>query len=234
MNAANLINRAYYLAQVLDPQEEFEGFYQEEGLDLLNEIITDWSSMGIYVPYTNTITINLAEGEQSYDVSPVVVQFWEGHIVDSEGVLSVLRQADAKEFNLFNANAAQMRPRFFYIQQDQAFESLTTGALTSTLYFNPVPDQNYTATLIVKQVLTELTLNQEFSGIPPYYTRPLRYQLAYDLADLYETELPASFITKYEKAIKRLKAINPQDYSVQNDNPFLTYRRYRPWGAYVG
>ncbi len=227
--AAELIRQAYVLAQVWDPGEEQPGVEGIEGLFVLNTIIADWSSVGTLIPAYKTLSIALTTGDYMVVKTPPITEIIEANIIDSGNIVSDLREINLQQFNLLNFTQTQDRPKSVYI------ESKEDAIQTSTnVYFWPTADQNYTATLRVKQFMAELDYSDQITTLPLNYFKALKYQLAKDLADIYLTVLSDRFDTEYKTVLARLKAVNRKDLSVQNSNPFLEGRRYRPWNIYAG
>jgi hypothetical protein len=235
MTAASvLIRKALVLGNVIDPEEETPDGYVEAGLDSLNDILSQWSKLGIYIPYVNTVTLSLTADESEYEVSPEIAEFNEGNVLGSDNLLTPLRLIDEYEFNRINVSQASDRPSCIYLSPDQNFLTLDSSVTATLVTVYPTPDAAYTATLMVKQYLQEVTMFQELTEIPRYYERPLRYELASELSDIYETEVSDKFIRKHAQLIKQLEASVPKDFRVNTVNPFLSYRRYRPWGNTYG
>jgi len=236
--AGELIREAYKLASVLGQSEEPQGFYSIEGLNFLNEIISQWGALGVYIPYDSKLELVLQQGVATYEVTPVIAELLEGNITtpgSSPGrseLLSVLRIATPKEANLFQNNITS-RPEFMYLRREQTVIDDLTGELGSTLEFYPIPDSGYTATLLLKFQLKIVNMTDPLNQFPDYYLKPLRYQLAKDLSALYKTELPPAFFDEYERLMTELKATNPSDLTIQNTNPFLNRRPFRPYNYYV-
>lgn len=228
----DIIFEALLLAGVLNPGEEFEGYYQTKGLDILNRLLADWCKMGVYIPYTTKYSFQTTAGEYRYPVSPPIAEFMEGNVISSDNVQSALRWVDAKKQNLLNYTLPNNRPGRIFIDDDFDAVSLATGSGSSLIYLYPTPDAIYTVNLRIKQYFLKLSLTTEPADFPPYYEKVLLYQLAKDCATFWQEPLTAELMDEYKRLIKELKATVPKDLSVNTDNPFLTYRRFRPWGGY--
>lgn len=227
--AAQLIQQAYYLAKVLDPNEEIPPDYATEGLTTLNAIIDEWSGIGLYIPNYQAVTINTVIGQRSYTVNPVIQQVLEANLVDTNNVKFVLTVQDLKQFNAFDTTIPQGRPTDIFVEN---FDNTTPQ--NSTVYFFPIPDQVYTATIYCKQRLAELTYSATILNLPPFFFLCIEMQLAKLLSVINSTILDQSFHDEYARLMRELKAFANRDMSVINKNPYLTLRRYLPWGTYVG
>lgn len=231
---AQLIRECFEQANVLDPGEEMQDGYPAIGLTKLNDILMQWSSLQAYIEAYIVQTVNVLANDYDYSITPPIIQILEAKLIDSQSCQSILNIADLKRQNTFNyALSAQGpgRPAWIFAQTSEA--EIQTG---STLFFYPVPDQNYTATIYLKKRLNEVTQSETITQLSGSYMKPLKYQLTKDISDYYETVLSDRFMNEYEKLMVELEASNQGDMSVQNSNPFNYYgRRFRPWGGrYVG
>lgn len=234
IKAKDLIKDAFNDAGIFDPAEEIEGIDLNKGLTLLNEALTQWSSLSIYIPTFNTITVNVLEGIAQYTVSPLIVGFLEGNLLDSSNLLSTLTLASPANQNTFDYEMSPSRPKYIYIEPRYNLIDISTDEPSSALWFYPTPEDKYKATLMVKQMLVEVDFGTVLNQVPRYYYRALKYELTAELADSYGTTLSPQFERKHQELVSQLKAANKKDMSVKNSNPFIGQRFYRPWGYYVG
>lgn len=236
MKTSELILESYYLAKILDPQEQSEGYYLTDGLRVLNESLVQWSSLGIYIPAIKTLPVNLTANNYLYAVSPQIIEILQANIVDASNVKYPLIIADEKLQNSFNYDIIKTRPSYVYMRQNQDLIDEETGLPSTNLYFYPTPNTTFTANLTIKRIMLEFGLNDDLTTIPSYYIKPLKFQLAIDLGLIYGTsaKFDARFDKEYDRLMTQLKAANRQDMSVLGVNPFLGYRLFRPWGIYVG
>lgn len=231
MKAKELIKKAFHKVNIFDPNEDISGDDISTGLDLLNSIISQWSSLQIYIPVANEITINLKQNVYEYIVSPLIISVLSGNIIDGDNTLSTLVQADDDIYNTFNYALSTGRPYYVYLIPQYNFIDVQTEQATTKLIFYPVPDQDYTAKLLVKQILKSVTLETDLTDLPPFYFRPLMYELGYELATEYSETLSPDFRSKYDELMRQLKAANKKDYSVKNANPFWrSSGNYPLWG----
>lgn len=231
---AELIRECLELANVIDPDEELQAGFAATGLSKLNDILMQWSSMGTYIEAYFIETVSILSGDFSYDITPPVIEMLQGNLLDGQNCMSVLYEADLKRQNTFNYALgvnAPSRPQYVFFQTSE-----TEIQTKSILKIYPVPDQNYTATLYLKKRLTQLDQSDTITQFSSAYMKPLKYQLAKDLSEHYETILSDKFMLEYDKLMDQMKASNQQDMTVINTNPFNYYgRRFRPWGGrYVG
>jgi hypothetical protein len=228
---AELIKRSYYLAQVLDPREEIEGFQASEGLYELNRIIDTWGSLMQYIPTYTILTINVLPNVSSYDITPVVTQLSESHLIDQNNVQYVLTAIDLQRFNTLNftlSGNAPCRPYLIFPQND-----FVNWPTKTKMRFYPVPDNIYTATVYAMQRLANVTYSQVLDMVPGYWISAMEFELAKRLIDIYGTTPAPTFGDSYTTIMRQLKAANRRDKSVQVQNQFRRIRRYSPWSVYV-
>jgi hypothetical protein len=238
ITAGTLIRDAYLLASVLELSEEPQGFYATQGLISLNDVITQWGNIGIYIPYDSVYKITLQPGVATYTTRQVIVDINEGNITTpnssdtNANLLTPLKLATLKERNLFNDNF-QGRPNLIYLERQQVILDNDQNSQGSQFTLYPTPDSSYDLTLNLKWELRFVNLFEQLVQFPNYYLKPLKYQLAKDFSDLYKTVLPPQFFEEYNRLMQELKATNPSDMSIQNSNPFLERRPFRPRSYYV-
>lgn len=230
--ASDSIKRAYYLAQVLDPGEEIEGFQASEGLYQLNRIIDLWGALSQYIPTYTILTVSVVADTYTYNVTPVITELSEGHLVDSNNVQFNLTEIDLNRFNTLNfalGETAPAIPYYIFIQND--FANYPTS---SKVQLYPVPDAAYTMTLYAMQRLANVAYSDDLSTTPSYWTAALEYELSKKLISVYGTTPASTFAEDYATVIRQLKAANIRDKSVQVQNEFAAIRRFKPWRGYVG
>lgn len=232
MIVSELILQAFNLAQVTDPNEELQGFMADDGLMALNSIIAQWGALSIYIPTYTIQSISLVAADYQYTVTPPIAQLLEANIIDSNNVQTTLFNIDLKKQNTLNyafSATEQSRPSYVFLQNDASVLGVSTN-----VFFYPVPDQAYTASLKVKKNLVEFTYSEEIVQIPAFYLKPLRYQLAKDISDIYGSVLSQTFLPEYERIITELKATVKKDMTINCQNPFRGQRQFRPWGTFSG
>lgn len=231
-SAAQIIQTAYFLAKVQDPNEVLSGYQQSTGLNVLNGIIEQWSALGIYIPYYTKLNFPLLTGVPSYIFTPIISEIFQGNIIDQNNVQYILEVADIKRQNALNYNLSLQYPSIpHYVYLENVSQSI---AQQSTLYFYPVPVADYSCTLYVKRVITDLTYSQNINNFPAFYFKPITYQLALELSIINSTKMGEMFMMEYQNTIEILKSTVAKDYSVVTRNFFRNNVRFRPWGSYVG
>lgn len=231
--AAQLIREALTLAHISNPRDEIEGYLISQGLTCLNDCIAQWGHQGIYIPYFNQLTINLIPNQYIYPSTKVIVQILEANTTQNDNVKSLVRVADDFLFNEFDYTIGNGRPWAVYLSKEQFFPDPQNTSLGSQLYVYPSPDSQYQLNLLLKFELNQETLFDQMLQFPPYYLKPLKYQLALDLSNIANSSLPATFINEYNRLMNDLKATTPFDLSVKVDDPFYEYRNYNNRFYYV-
>jgi hypothetical protein len=152
----------------------------------------------------------------------------------SNGIPYILTQASDAQFNTFDFESGQSIPQYIYISKEDIFVNPESTQKGSKLYFYPTPNDVYTASLLVKNVLQELSIEDDLSELPDYALRYLRYLLASDYIDVFKTVPSDGFYDKLYRAEKVFKRSNPKDMSVKNTNIFQRDYLLRPKNYYVG
>lgn len=232
-SAAKIIREALVLAHVINPQEETEGYHITQGLTCLNELIAQWGNNGLYIPYFNQLSIQLTPNVYLYTTNKVISQILEANTTQDNNVKALMKIADDVDFNAFDYTIGSGRPDFVYLSREQYFTDQTDDNLGSKLYVYPAPDSNYQLNLLLKYYLDQQTLFEEMLQFPPYFLKPLKYQLALDLANIYSSSLPQTFMSEYARLMMELKATIPIDMSLEADDPFYEYRNYSNRYYYV-
>lgn len=231
--AAELIRESYILGGVLDPQEEIGASYSIDGLSLLNQLLQQWSGTGPYIPYVTQNTIQVAQNVYQYSISPEIAEFLEANIIDTGNIQNNLQLIDLKNYNLLNYTSPADRPKLIYVSDTPYFSTLD-GSAASLISLYPIPDKAYTLTIYSKQQLATVVNDTNLNFLPPYYIKPLKYQLAKDLSDYFETVTSEKFDKEYMRLMKELEKATPKDMRINTTNPLLSFRIFRPSGYYVG
>lgn len=234
MIAGLLIRQALLLAAVIDQNDEEIGQYAAIGIQALNDIIDQWSSLSVNLSYNTTITIPIKQNVYEYPVTPVISEITQASMLNNQNILFPLRIATDKEYNLMNFTAPITNPSYVYLGKQQYYTDPTNGVLGSLVYFYPLPNDTYVANLQCRMYLEEVDLFTDLSQIPAYARRYLKYLVASDCINEYGTEPSARFYTELDKAEIAFYAANPVDLSILNDNPFFRSLRMRPRSYYVG
>lgn len=233
ITAGDLIRNAMILAHVRDAEDENPSWVALQGIRFLNEIIAQWGSLGIYIPFFTRTSVPITQGVYQYTVQPVITEILEANITDLNNVLNLVYVATDKQFNTWNFTTISGRPAWVYLDHVQVFPDPESSDLGSNIYLYPTPDQSYSLNLCLKNALNEIGYFEQLLEFPTYFMRPLRYELAKEFMVQYGTQVD-NFEPMYQKVMAELKAANPQDLSTQVLNPFQQGWRFRPWGTYVG
>lgn len=235
MQVSALVKNASVLAGVTAANSEIRDFHATQGLDMLNEILSMWGSLGNYLSYYTNLTVNLETGKYIYPVAPVITLLQEANMrsVSPTSVMYILTQASDAQFNTFDFSISTI-PQYVYLGKEEVFIDQQSTQKGTNIYFYPTPNNNYTANLSVKNNLFEVSLEDNLSEVPDYALRYLRYLLASDYIDLHKTVPSDDFYNKLSKIEKIFKRANPKDASVKTQNPFYRNILMRPRNYYVG
>lgn len=173
-----------------------------DGLENLNTMLKSWSADALFIPFRTKETLTLTAG-----VNP--------HTIGTGGTLNtvapmqintaVIRVGD-HDYELDNRTAeryakdvlknVQARPEWFYYERGQN----ATVAL-GKLYFEYVPDTNYTLILDSYKPFTPLATLTSDNEFPDIYERPLIFGLAVDMAPEWGKE-PSPTVVRIANASK--------------------------------
>jgi len=232
--AGTLIRESLLLASVKDAGEHIEGEYATTGINFLNDILTQKGALNPYVPYTNILTVPIVQNVTQYTIPQVIIQILEANLNTTDGgLMSVLRIADFKDYNLFDQTVVS-RPSYVFLHTEQIVINPTTNQLGSLLKVYPVPSQSYNMNLLLKYQLQVKTIDQKLTEFNPAYIMPLKFQLARYFSNLYKTKLPPDFYAQYKELMDELKATNASDMTILSENPFLDRQNFKKYRFYYG
>lgn len=235
MKTADFVRTCLVNAKVINPREETPAVYVSDGLQILNEVLSSWSGLGIYVPFTTSIQINLVPDVFEYVVTPPILELQEANLVDASNVKSRLTPVDKFFYNTQNNVLAKGRPFYIYYSTDNEFETINSRERSTTVTFFVTPVTYYTANLIIKRPLAHLTIDEEISSLPDFYFLALRMMTTYHISIYFSTVLDPRFNEELQSLKTQLKAMIPVDMSINVDNPFRDVMRLKPGNLfYVG
>ncbi len=178
----DLIINSLYLLGELGVGETPDSFMLSSGLEIINELLSKFTSDSIYIPYLTELEFNMVSGQATYSISDVVPAdvnsnlivdlSFANYSVPSAGQsiiypLQIINKAQF--FGVTRLKPLQTRPGFIYLDK-QPLESFIT--------FYPAPDQPYPCKLGVKLMPNSISANQSLAQLPPVYYGFLKYCMA--------------------------------------------------------
>jgi hypothetical protein len=219
------------IAQFRD-DNPFPGDALQKGLYLLNQLMDQFSSSGIYIPTTSKFEFNLTAGKSEYTFSNVVAaDFNTNRIVDLEFVnvfqgptsdnivypVRILQKAQV--YNNVRLMGTGF-PNYCIFEKFPQFSQIT---------FGPTPDQSYMCHIHARFMIDQFILFSDISQVPIYYERFMQYALARELLNFYPSQnWSASAEGEYQRMYKNMTAGNQNDMtilssSILRDNYYYGY-----------
>ena len=155
-------------------------------LEYLNNLGDSWSAEGLLVFAFSRETFTLVAGQASYTLGPSGdFNTTRPAYIDSAQIRYPSSETDydvevvpQNQYDRLSLKTTQGRPYWLFYNPTMA---------TGTVILGYVPDQAYTLRLNMAQRLGALTLAGE-ANFPPEYNRALVFNLAVDIAPMYEFE----------------------------------------------
>lgn len=195
----SLINQAYFASGIVSFEfEDVGGPEQAQGLQFLNELISEKTTTKSAIPYFTSYTFNSIIGQEQYSIPDLI------EITSMTFVIATVRYCmTQKQRNSYfgdpRANNIETLPFTFEC------ERTLQGA---DIYMYPLPNDVYPVTLWGKFRLQEVTINQNLLlTLNRFYIKYLRYQLIRVLCAEYNYDIPAgvvSILAECENYIKKI------------------------------
>lgn len=210
--ALQLINRAYYLSQVVSRSlQTVEGEQVTDGLYLLNALLDIKASDLHLIPYFNEYDFNSAQGVESYFVPNLV---YADSVTFNIGPVrySMIDMTRKGYFSTPRIDNVQSLPFSYRIERK------LNGA---QIYLYFVPADVYQMKIWGKFGLTDVELTTDLSlTYDGFYIEYLRYALAEYICSEWGSSFPDEAKAKYAEIRKKLMMISPADLSIQKRTYF--------------
>jgi len=176
---SDLIVNSLYMIGELGVNETPDAFMERTGIELINEILDNFSVDNIYIPYLTTLTFDFVGGQATYTFSDIVTAdvntdriidlVFANYTVSDQITYPLDIVSKANYYEMVRLQAFQTRPAICFLNKQAADSEVT---------FYPAPDQAYSCSLKVKRMLDSLSLEEDLDGLPPYYYGLLKAALA--------------------------------------------------------
>lgn len=212
ITALDLINRAYYLSQVVSRElQTVSGSQIQDGLYMLNALLDVKGSDLHLIPYFQLYEFPAIAGQEMYFIPNLLyadsITFNIGPVRYPMSELS--RKA---YFGTARVDNIQSLPFSYRVER-------TLDGSNLFLYF--LPESNYDMKIWGKFGLTDVTITQDLSLVYDfYYIEYLRFALAEYICTDYGATFPDATRAKYMEIRKKLMSISPADLSLQKRNYF--------------
>lgn len=204
--ALDTISGALRLLKVLAAGETAKGEDVATGLAALNEMLEEWSLQNLAVFTKVDQTFALIPGTATYTVGPTGT--WVGFRpidIDTVRVLyqTIVFPVGFLDNDRFNAIAYPAQTGALPLQY-----TYDATATNGTVMVWPVPTTAMPIILSSNQQLTQIATAQTTLTFPPGYAKALRFCLARDLGDEYETALSPEGMRIAASAFGHIKRAN--------------------------
>lgn len=217
MQASKLIADAYYLSGIVG--REFADVTTTEtidGLQWLNEILSEKSINGSLIPYYTHYEFTTVAGDSIYEV-PSLIEITAMTFNLNNVRFSMIRDTVNNFFGNDRVDDVQSLPFHYYAERQ-------TDGMTIYLYFVPV-----------QPFLMKITGNFAFAKIPnvnttltynDFYFKYLKYELANAISDQYNIPLPDSVKTTLNNLRRSLRDLSGVDLSLETRSCFPGWPQY--------
>lgn len=214
MNACELVTQAFYLSDVVSRDfETVSGSQLSDGMDMLNDILSEKSARTTSIPYDTHSTFNTVVGQESYQVSGLIEVSEVTYTDTSSNVrYSMRRLTKSEQFGTGRVENINSLPATYY------YERNVSGGL---IYLYHPPDQVYRVDVTGKVSFTEVESCTDVSSmLPRYYTSYLKYALSSRIADFYNVEFSQQKQIRLQSLERQIFYVVPPDMSVKKISTF--------------
>lgn len=203
-----LINDAYYASGIVSREfETVSGSQLQDGLDFLNDVLTDKAIEKDMIPYYQKYVFNAVAGQETYFIPGLESLDTLVFFIDS--VRYQMREVDRIQyFGSSRAENVTSLPFNWHLER-------TLGGANLYMYFKP--NSNYPMEAWGLFRLLEVALNQDLSlTLDRFYINYLKFALAQRLGTEFNFITPPGVneqLTKYEMMIQARSA--PMDLTMQ-------------------
>lgn len=188
---SNLVTDSYYLSGIVS--RDFENVTASQitdGLNALNDIISERTIDESTIPYTEKYTMTATAGVSEYFISNLIdIETFVFYIGDVR--YQTRHQQRQDYFGSFRPTGIQSLPWNWHMEREK-------GGARLFLYF--VPNTNYPLEIWGSFRLIEVTLFQDLSlTLDRFYTNFLKFLLAERLCSINSYKVPANVSTQLEK-----------------------------------
>src|SRR3990167_10297108 len=210
--ALQLINRAYYLSQVVSRElQTVSGVQVDDGLYLLNALLNFKGTDIRNIPYFRRDTFNTVIGQEAYSVENLV--YLDTLTFNIGDVRYSLQESTRKDyFGSPRVDNIQSLPYEYRIERE-------LGGSRIYLYF--LPEAVYVMNLSGKFEFDEVTLTTDLElTYDAFYIEYLRYLLAKKICEEYGATFPEESKAALMEYQKKIMEVSPPDLSIRKRSYF--------------
>lgn len=212
MNVAELISDAYYLSRVVARNfETVSATQSQDGLTLLNDLLSEKNISSATIPYSATTTFNGVAGQEQY-VVPNLVSI-DTLTFELSNVRYHLNQVNRdRYFGFSRVNDIESLPVMFFTERQLGF---------SNIYVYYVPADDYVFEITGKFALQEVNLFDDISAAyDKFYLSYIKYNLAERICDFNGNTVPNGIVKRLRDLNDQISHFSGLDMSVNYSNPF--------------
>lgn len=220
MLVSELIGNAYYLSNIVARDLQTVSPSQtSDGLQMLNEIISEKSSDGRFIPYYGRETFSGVVGQEEYFVNNLV--YIESLVCTGQQFRFSMQPIDRRKYwGDSRANNINSSPSPTYYTE-RAIDSISKiPGMKIFVYFKP-SDPSYTFTLNGRFALGTFTLGDTISdSLEAFYLSYLKYKLASRLCEFYSLPFEDYKVNTLYKLERQVDDVNPIDTTIKKFSSF--------------
>lgn len=225
-SVVSIITSAARKIGAIPEEQDVPAYINQRGLEILNDIIDEWSAQRIYIPYQNIYNLTLNANQESYLIGE-----------DASYDLNLPEIMMVLQMNIFDPAAPGVAYPTLPPMTETVYANIpyrtSTGIPTqyllrnhtsnaappySELLFQPLPYKELTAKIVVKARLDRLALTDGIGQLPREFLMGLKYKLAINLAQVYGKALTPQFTQLAMNAIDTLESSAVDiDYMTRRD-----------------
>lgn len=225
-----LISRAYNIAGIIGKEyETISGNQLNEGLELLNEVLSSKTANQRLIPYYSTYSFTGVIGQEEYFIPDLVLA--ETLTFSIASVRYSMRLSTRREyFGTSRANDVNSLPFIYHCER----------ALNGTnLFMYYLPNMAYSFILEGKFSLSEVALGQDLLvTLDQYYIDYLKYALAEYVCQEYNITLQPQAVKRLDQLEAAIFDISPIDFttskiSMLQRSGAISYAQVNIGGAWI-
>lgn len=191
-----IIQRAYRIIGILGAGQPLTGDQLNHGATALNSMVKHWQNDHIHLWTLTNSTIALSQGTDNYSLASANLIGIDMAWLRINSVDFKLKQISWREFSEIDNKANfEAQPECFALN----------GAISSSLYVYPTPNQAYTLHYVMVKKLADFDAGTDNPDFAPKWLEALSYGLAANLADEFGIPLSErSYITAKAEEFKRV------------------------------
>ena len=205
--AQDLINRAFRLNGVLEAEETPTGSESANALEVLNDLLDEWTMDRLMVYQLQEQTHTLVAGTGSYTVGSAgaiaitrPVQIESAFIRDSNNNDLTIKVVNKYEFDRINSKTSQTSyPTILFYDP---------GFANGTINLYPVPNAANTLHFTVWKPFSSISTLVTTISLPPGYQKAIVYNLSVELGEEYGSSATPRVLSKAEDMKANIRRIN--------------------------